>query len=310
MNRSRHPGYRNGDYVGDRNEVADLLIHDLYMTPSAVIYRREAFCSVWKPGNTYGAGDWEMVVQMAERYPDFAYVDMPGVSYRWHGAQYSSGFYASSEPLMGHLAIVEGVFERNAQHHLHGREREVAGHLKRRLDLYPDEQGSELGARARRLCERLEEQARQQEETLFSVILTTYNRPQLLKDALDSIAHQSFKDLDVILVNDNGDPVESLLAEYDFPVTYIRQGRNRGPAAARNTALHVARGRYVVYLDDDDLYLPDHLETLAKALDTHPTVWCTRMQSSFRKPLRQASGPRCRVNNAIHTRPTRESVCL
>ncbi|PYG96557.1 glycosyl transferase, partial [Arthrobacter stackebrandtii] len=78
------------------------------------------------------------------------------------------------------------------------------------------------------------------------------------------------KDLDVILVNDNGDPVESLLAEYDFPVTYIRQGRNRGPAAARNTALHVARGRYVVYLDDDDLYLPDHLETLAKALDTHP----------------------------------------
>ncbi|WP_434119722.1 glycosyltransferase [Pseudomonas fortuita] len=270
LNRSRHPGYRNGDYVGDRNEVADLLIHDLYMTPSAVIYRREAFCSVWKPGNTYGAGDWEMVVQMAERYPDFAYVDMPGVSYRWHGAQYSSGFYASSEPLMGHLAIVEGVFERNAQHHLHGREREVAGHLKRRLDLYPDEQGSQLGARARRLCERLEEQARQQEETLFSVILTTYNRPQLLKDALDSIAHQSFKDLDVILVNDNGDPVESLLAEYDFPVTYIRQGRNRGPAAARNTALHVARGRYVVYLDDDDLYLPDHLETLAKALDTHP----------------------------------------
>lgn len=86
-----------------------------------------------------------MVVQMAERYPDFAYVDMPGVSYRWHGAQYSSGFYASSEPLMGHLAIVEGVFERNAQHHLHGREREVAGHLKRRLDLYPDEQGSSWG---------------------------------------------------------------------------------------------------------------------------------------------------------------------
>ncbi|MCE7765142.1 glycosyltransferase [Pseudomonas putida] len=270
LNQPRHPGYRNGDYVGGRNEVADLLIHDSYMTPSAVIYRREAFCRVWNPGNSYGAGDWEMVVQMAERYPDFAYVDMPGVSYRWHGAQYSSQFYASSEPLMGHLAIVEGVFEREAQCHLHGREREVAAHLKRRLDLYPGEQHSELGARARRLCERLEEQARQQEETLFSIILTTYNRPALLRDALNSIAHQSFKDFDVVLVNDNGDPVESLLAEYDFPVTYIRQGRNRGPAAARNAALHLARGRYVVYLDDDDLYLPDHLETLAKALDTHP----------------------------------------
>lgn len=270
LNQPRHPGYRNGDYVGGRNEVADLLIYDTYMTPSAVIYRREEFCRVWNPGKSYGAGDWEMVVQMAERYPDFAYVDMPGVSYRWHGAQYSSQFYASTEPLMGHLAIVEGVFERNAQHHLYGCEREVAAHLNRRLALYPGEQDSELGARVRQLCERLEGQARQQEDAFFSIILTTYNRPQLLRDALNSIGQQSFKDFEVILVNDNGDPVESLLAEYDFPVTYIRQGRNRGPAAARNTALHLARGQYVVYLDDDDLYLPDHLEVLAKALAVHP----------------------------------------
>ncbi|UVL02549.1 glycosyltransferase [Pseudomonas sp. B21-047] len=270
LNQPRHPGYRNGDYVGGRNEVADLLIFDSYMTPSAVIYRREAFCQVWSPGKTYGAGDWEMVVQMAERYPDFAYVDMPGVSYRWHGAQESNQFYASVEPLIGHLAIVEGVFERNAQHHLYGREREVAAHLERRLEQYPGEQHSELGARARQLCERLEGQARQQETTLFSIIVTTYNRPQLLSDALNSIGHQSFKDFEVILVNDNGDPVESLLADYDFPVTYIRQGRNRGPAAARNTALHLARGRYVVYLDDDDLFLPGHLEALANALAAHP----------------------------------------
>ncbi|MEB5933436.1 glycosyltransferase [Pseudomonas mosselii] len=270
LNQPRHPGYRNGDYVGGRNEVADLLIHDLYMTPSAVIYRREAFCSVWKPGNSYGAGDWEMVVQMAERHPDFAYVDTPGVSYRWHGAQYSTQFYASSEPLMGHLAIAEGVFERGAQHHLHGREREVAGHLKRRLSLYPHEHEAELGARVRQLCQRLEQQAQEQEQSLFSIILTTYNRPQLLKDALDSIARQSCRDFEVVLVNDNGDPVESLLVDYEFPITYIRQGRNGGPAAARNAALKLARGRYVVYLDDDDLYLPEHLQALAKALTDHP----------------------------------------
>ncbi|WP_338744781.1 glycosyltransferase [Pseudomonas putida] len=270
LNQPRHPGYRNGDYLGGRNEVADLLIYDSYMTPSAVIYRREVFCRVWNPSNSYGAGDWEMVVQMAESHPDFAYVDAPGVSYRWHGEQYSSQFYASSEPLMGHLAIVEGVFERNAQHHLHGREREVAAHLKRRLDLYPGEQESELGARARLLCERLEQQARQQEQTLFSIILTTYNRPELLRDALNSVGQQSFKDFEVILVNDNGDSVEALLGGYDFPITYIRQGRNRGPAAARNTALRLAHGHYVVYLDDDDLFLPGHLAALAKALEAHP----------------------------------------
>lgn len=270
LNQPRHPGYRHGDYVGKRNEVADLLIHDTYMTPSAVIFRREAFLQTWNPGNTYGAGDWEMVVQMAERYPDFIYMDTPGVSYRWHGSQYSTRFYASTEPLLGHLAIVEGVFERNAQHHLSGHERDVAAHLRRRLGLYPDEHGTALGARVRKLCERLEHQARQQEGALFSIILTTYNRPQLLRDALNSIAEQSLRDFDVILVNDNGEPVESLLADYDFPITYLRQGRNRGPAAARNAALRLARGHHVVFLDDDDLYLPDHLAQLAKGLEASP----------------------------------------
>lgn len=270
LNQPRHPGYRSADYVGDRNEVADLLIHDCYMTPSAVIYRREAFRKTWRPGNTYGAGDWEMVVQMAEQYPDFAYVDTPGVSYRWHGAQESGKFYASTEPLEGHLTIVDGVFQRNAQHHLKGREREVAAHIKRRLALYPGEQASPLGARAQELIKRLEALAQEHEASLFSIILTTYNRPALLQDALASIDAQSLRDFEVILVNDHGEPVESLLVDFDFPITYLYQGRNRGPAAARNTALHLARGRYVVYLDDDDRYLSNHLQVLAQAIEAWP----------------------------------------
>lgn len=270
LNQPRHPGYRGGDYVGGRNEVADLLIHDSYMTPSAVIHRREAFCQTWNPGKTYGAGDWEMVVQMAEQYPDFAYIDTPGVSYRWHGAQESNRFYASTEPLEGHLAIVEGVLERNAGHCLKGREREVAAHLERRLSLYPQEQGSELGRRARQLCERLEALAQLNEEPLFSIILTTYNRPALLKDALDSVGRQTFRDFEVILVNDNGDSVEGLIDGLGFPVTYLRLGKNGGPAAARNVALKLARGRYVMFLDDDDIYLADHLSFLNQAVELNP----------------------------------------
>ena len=105
---------------------------------------------------------------------------------------------------------------------------------------------------------------------LFSVILTTFNRPRLLADALDSLARQSCKDFEVILVCDQGTPVEALLEGYAFDVVYLYQGRNQGPAAARNAALHLARGRYVVYLDDDDLYLPHHLHTLAQAIESHP----------------------------------------
>ena len=105
---------------------------------------------------------------------------------------------------------------------------------------------------------------------LFSIILTTYNRPELLKDALASVGLQSLRDFETILVNDNGIVTEPLLANYDFPITYVRQGRNQGPAAARNAAIRLARGQYVVYLDDDDRYLPEHLQVLAEALDAHP----------------------------------------
>jgi len=271
LNQPRHPGYRSVDYTGERNEVADLLIHDNYMAPSAVIFDRQALRATWVPVRNGGAGDWDMAIQMAEQYPDFAYIDIPGVSYRWHGAQHSQQhFYTSTAPLADHLTIVQGVFERNAQHHLKGREREVAAHIERRLARYPDELHSPLGERARALMDRLEALAQFNEAPLFSIVLTTYNRPALLKDALASIDSQVLRDFEVILVNDHGDPVEALLGQYRFPISYLRQGRNQGPAAARNVAHRLARGRYLVYLDDDDLFLPEHLQTLASALEANP----------------------------------------
>lgn len=270
LNQPRHPGYHDGNYVGGRNEVADLLVYDNYITPSAVIYRRDAFCKTWRSVGTHGAADWDMVVQMAEVYPDFAYIDTPGVSYRWHSAQDSNRFYASIAPLEDHILIVDGVFNRNAQGCLKGREREVAAHINRRLAQYPQEQHTELGQQARELCERLEKQARESEEALFSIILTTYNRPGLLRHALASLGKQSLRDFEVILVNDHGDPVESLLAEFDFPITYLYQGRNQGLSAARNAGLRLARGRYISYLDDDDIYLPEHLASLAAAFEREP----------------------------------------
>jgi len=267
----RHPGYRPTNYVGGRNEVADLLIHDNYMAPSAVIYRREAFCQTWRPVKNNGGGDWDMAIQMAERFPDFAYVDTPGVSYRWHGAQHSQqSFYTSTAPLEDHLSIVEGVFARGAQHHLKGQEHEVAAHIQRRLALYPAEFSTPLGGRAKALVQRLRELAQWHEAPLFSVILTTYNRPHLLRDALDSLAQQTMHDFEVILVNDHGEPVEHLLDGYGFALTYLRQGKNQGLSAARNAGLKVAQGRYAAYLDDDDLYRPHHLATLAAAFVEHP----------------------------------------
>ena len=125
------------------------------------------------------------------------------------------------------------------------------------------------GGERERIAE-LERLAGSHYEPMFTVILTTFNRPTLLRDALSSLAKQRFCDFDAVLVNDHGEPVEPLLAECPFPITYVRQGRNQGPAAARNAALRLARGRYIVYLDDDDIFLPDHLQTLAQGIEVHP----------------------------------------
>lgn|GEM_PF-257023 len=127
-----------------------------------------------------------------------------------------------------------------------------------------------LGAGDRDRIQKLEHLAGNVYEPFFTVVLTTFNRPQLLLSALDSLEKQSFRDFEVILVNDHGHPVEHLLCENKFPVTYVCQGRNQGPAAARNVAHRLAAGRHVVYLDDDDLFLPCHLQVLADALAVYP----------------------------------------
>lgn len=104
-----------------------------------------------------------------------------------------------------------------------------------------------------------------------SVIVPTYNRPDLLERALRSILAQTFEEFEVLVVNDAGEPVEGLVASLqDSRIQYIRHERNRGLPAARNTALQMARGRYIAYLDDDDLFYPNHLETLVQAIEQGP----------------------------------------
>ncbi len=269
---SRHPGYRNEDYVGGRNELADLLVYDSYITPSATIFRRSAFRKCWKKDNRLrGAGDWMTVIQVAEKFPNFAYVNTPGVAYRVHQTQHSNEFYASNAPLADHIYILDSVLKKEgSMQRIKGRARDLSAHMRRRLALFPSEASTSLGRKASELLAQLETLAGEVVEPLFSVILTTFNRPTMLLDALRSIAAQTLHDFEVILVNDHGDPVESLLDGFDFPLTYLRQGANKGPAAARNAALRLAKGRYVAFLDDDDIFLPDHLQSLSTALESHP----------------------------------------
>lgn len=103
---------------------------------------------------------------------------------------------------------------------------------------------------------------------MVSVIVPTYNRPERLQVALSSVQAQTYQDFEIIVVNDGTLDVSEVVAPLnkDGRITTIRHDRNRGLAAARNTGLRAAKGTYIAYLDDDDTYLPDHLETLVTAL--------------------------------------------
>jgi GT2 family glycosyltransferase/MoaA/NifB/PqqE/SkfB family radical SAM enzyme/Flp pilus assembly protein TadD len=105
---------------------------------------------------------------------------------------------------------------------------------------------------------------------LVSVIVPTYNRPNQLAVALKSVLEQTYKNLELIVVNDAGSDVENVVSSFQGsqPITYIRHGKNRGLAAARNSGIKLARGKYIAYLDDDDVFYPHHIETLVAFLES------------------------------------------
>ena len=97
---------------------------------------------------------------------------------------------------------------------------------------------------------------------LVSIIVRTKDRPGLLKRALTSIAAQTYRPLEVILVNDGGcdlDREELAGILHDVSFTYIRLEENKGRAHAGNVGIGNARGEYIGFLDDDDEFYPDHV---------------------------------------------------
>jgi glycosyltransferase involved in cell wall biosynthesis len=104
----------------------------------------------------------------------------------------------------------------------------------------------------------------------ITVIVPTYSRPYTLRKAIVSVLNQTYKDYEIVVVNDAGPDVEAVLAPLrgsQNEIVYLRHDSNRGLAAARNTGLRAASGKYVSYLDDDDIFFPDHLERLVTFLE-------------------------------------------
>lgn len=106
-----------------------------------------------------------------------------------------------------------------------------------------------------------------------SIIMRTFNRPAMLRRALASVQAQTWENREVMVINDGGEDVADVIAEFDgmLDINYISFSPETKPGrcGAANAGMKAATGDYIAYLDDDDIYYPEHLSSLMqKVADT------------------------------------------
>jgi len=106
-----------------------------------------------------------------------------------------------------------------------------------------------------------------------SVIIPTYNRRELVQEAIDSVLAQTYTDYEIIVVDDGSTDGtrEALQERYGDRIRYVWQ-ENQGESAARNRGIEMARGEYIAFLDSDDVWLPEKLSKQVNLLDYSPEV--------------------------------------
>lgn len=134
-----------------------------------------------------------------------------------------------------------------------------------------------------------------------SVIIPTYNRAYILNRAIESVIKQTFHDIEIIVIDDaSTDDTEKIMDTFnDKRILYVKNEERKGPSAARNTGIQIARGEYIAFLDSDDVWLPEklvkQLQVFNKSSRNLGLVYTACMEIEDSKQKRTVI-PRCRGN--------------
>ena len=104
-----------------------------------------------------------------------------------------------------------------------------------------------------------------------SVIIPTYNRLELLKVTIESVRNQTFRDFEIIVVNDGSNDGTAEWLREQTDLIHIDQ-TNSGIAASRNKGISVSKGAWLAFVDHDDIWAPDKLQTQVDFVRTNPDV--------------------------------------
>ncbi|MCG6908815.1 MAG: glycosyltransferase [Deltaproteobacteria bacterium] len=130
------------------------------------------------------------------------------------------------------------------------------------------------------------------DEPLVSVIIPTYNRGWILREAVESVLAQDYGALELIVVNDGSTDDTAVILETYEGIVVVHQAR-RGVSAARNRGVERARGQLIAFLDSDDLWLPEKLSVQTAFFRDHPeTEVCQTQETWIRNGRRVNAGKR------------------
>jgi glycosyltransferase involved in cell wall biosynthesis len=119
-----------------------------------------------------------------------------------------------------------------------------------------------------------------EEQPLVSVIIPVYNGGRYLRAALESVFAQTYRPFEVIVVDDGSVDDSGVIAQSFPEVRYMHQA-NQGVAAARNNGIDAARGEFLAFLDQDDLWIPEKLKLQISYLLSHPDLGYTLTHQQF-----------------------------
>jgi len=118
----------------------------------------------------------------------------------------------------------------------------------------------------------------------FSVVIPAYNRPEYLRVALEGVVVQTFRDFEVLVVDDfSEDDIKGLVNSFnDSRIRYMLNERTVGANGARNTGILNARGEWIKFLDDDDYWLPEMLQLVMQKIDENTRFGAVYTQHAYR----------------------------
>ncbi len=118
-------------------------------------------------------------------------------------------------------------------------------------------------------------------EPLVSVIIPTYNREKLLPKAISSVINQTYRNWELIIVDDRSiDHTQKLIEEFvgqDKRIKYIKNTHKKGPGGARNQGIEIAKGKYIAFLDSDDEWFEHHLKDSINVLENEGVDVCVSL---------------------------------